>query len=353
MTPEEFERHIAKIHHLLEGQGTSVQWNAHIPDPDNPTQKRQVDVLIDRDGSRTLVECRFHSRAQDVKWIEELFGRRVSLQAETLIAVSSSGFTEGAIRKASKMGVILRDYRNLTGQEILDWGKKTKVILEYIKFERAEINLLTEIFLVRPVVNRWTLFQNEKGKQWPVENIFRQLAGLLKERPEKEGTVGYEIFPANLYVGGIKIPEMFVRAQFRVLNMPVDLPTVQIYGEPAADLEGNDMIIEKEEKSDMGLYRTPSGSFIIADISTIKVVDSAFFQAFLFDLGENPPGVKGVRIVGRSEPSVHRLPLSVKVIPKNSHLHYVLSRGLDPIATEITDSKEGCTDQKGKRSARK
>jgi hypothetical protein len=39
-----------------------------------------------------MVECRQHQSPQDVQWIEELIGRRVSLPADSAIAVSSSGF---------------------------------------------------------------------------------------------------------------------------------------------------------------------------------------------------------------------------------------------------------------------
>jgi hypothetical protein len=94
-----------------------VTWNNHIPDPDNPAQPRQIDVTIKRDGALTLVECRQHKSKQNVKWIEELMGRRISLGAQGVIAVSSSGFTAGAVNKAKKQGIILRDLQQLTEQQ--------------------------------------------------------------------------------------------------------------------------------------------------------------------------------------------------------------------------------------------
>jgi len=108
MTPEEFEQKIAWIESLLKRDGARVRWNHKIPDPDNPEQKRQIDVTIQRGNKLTLVECRYHSKSQDVKWVEELYGRRVSLNAYSVIAVSASGFTKGAIKKAEKLGVVLR-----------------------------------------------------------------------------------------------------------------------------------------------------------------------------------------------------------------------------------------------------
>src|SRR5206468_1211682 len=97
---EKFEQQISRIHQLIEQAGSEVTWNDDLPDPDNPSQPRQIDVTIRRDGKLTLVECRIHRERQDVKWIEELIGRRVSLHADAVIAVSFSGFTKGAILKA-------------------------------------------------------------------------------------------------------------------------------------------------------------------------------------------------------------------------------------------------------------
>src|SRR5437764_13291010 len=96
---EQFERRIERIHRLLE-QEAVVTWNDRIPDPDNPNQPRQIDITIRPDGKLGMVECRLHKSRQDVKWIEEIIGRRASLRANAAIAVSASGFTDGARAKA-------------------------------------------------------------------------------------------------------------------------------------------------------------------------------------------------------------------------------------------------------------
>jgi len=129
---DRFERQIHRIHELVEGPDTTVRWNDRIPDPDNPQQARQIDVTIKKDGSLTLVECRFREAVQNVNWIEELIGRRKSLQADAVIAVSVSGFTEGAVIKAKKFGIVLRDVASLTEEEISKWGNKTEISLDYV-----------------------------------------------------------------------------------------------------------------------------------------------------------------------------------------------------------------------------
>src|SRR5438105_6620213 len=136
-----FEQQIHRIHELLEGSGAEVIWNDHIPDPDNPSQPRQVDVSIRRDGKVTFVECRDHASPQDVTWIEELIGRRSSLKADTIIAVSSSGFTGGAVRKAKAFGIILRDIRDLTDLEIKVWGGQIGLTLYFYAYSDLEVTL--------------------------------------------------------------------------------------------------------------------------------------------------------------------------------------------------------------------
>ena len=83
-TPEALERQVHRIHELLERSRDDVTSNDHIPDPDNPTQLRQIDITIRRDGKHdSLLNAGLSRSRQNVKWIEELIGRRQSLLART------------------------------------------------------------------------------------------------------------------------------------------------------------------------------------------------------------------------------------------------------------------------------
>ena len=109
-----FEQQVRRIYELIAESGAEVTWNDHIGDPDNPPRTRQIDVTLRRKGALTLVECRLRKAPQDVQWIECLIGRRISLGAQSVIAVSSSGFTTGALAKARRYGIITRDLQRLT-----------------------------------------------------------------------------------------------------------------------------------------------------------------------------------------------------------------------------------------------
>src|SRR5690242_6846609 len=126
---DNFEIMVSQIATLLEGDKAEVTWNERIVDPDNSSQQRQIDVLVRKDNFITLIECRLHKSPQDVKWIEELIGRQVSLRADAIIAVSSSGFTKGAIAKAKRFGINLRTVDELSSDDIITWCRPIKLSL--------------------------------------------------------------------------------------------------------------------------------------------------------------------------------------------------------------------------------
>jgi hypothetical protein len=139
---DKFEQQISRIHELLEGAYAEVTWNDAIIDPDNPKRFRQIDATIKKAGKLTLIECRIHYKPQNVKWIEELIGRRISLRADHVIGVSSAGFTKGACLKAAKHGIMLRDLRSLTDAEVLQWDRSVEVTLLFYQYSNIEITFL-------------------------------------------------------------------------------------------------------------------------------------------------------------------------------------------------------------------
>lgn len=138
-TSDEFEKRIAELQLLLSESGTIVKWNDKIPDPDNPTQARQIDATVNNGTTTIHVECRIHADKQDVKWIEELYGRKESLGADGLIAVSSSGFTAGAIKKAARFNIALRHLQRITPEDVSEWGEFADVFYEYFAFDSVRI----------------------------------------------------------------------------------------------------------------------------------------------------------------------------------------------------------------------
>lgn len=146
MTSKEFETLTSRIiEHLVES-GAKVILNDRIPDPDNPKQLRQIDITLSRNCLKTHIECRNHKAPQDAKWIEELIGRKISLNASAMMAVSSSGFTAGAILKAERFGVFLHDLTKFSPDQVTTWGNHSIVEFGYFGLHPLQIQLIIPTF---------------------------------------------------------------------------------------------------------------------------------------------------------------------------------------------------------------
>src|SRR5579863_38904 len=166
----DFEKQIARIHLALADVDAEVVWNDHFPDPDNPNQERQIDVSIRRGSHLTVIECRKRKAPQDVTWIEQLYGRRVSLRANLIIGVSASGFSQGAIHKAQSLGVILRDFDSITPEEALRWGEPSTLWTVFYEFrdftiwvDQPAANVSLADAQGRPIIWRTVLLEIAKG----------------------------------------------------------------------------------------------------------------------------------------------------------------------------------------------
>jgi hypothetical protein len=91
--------------------------NATVTSPDFLSDRvtgdpREVDVCVRMSmGSVELVvifECRDRHAIQDVTWIEQLAQKRNDVLAARAVAVSASGFSQNAVRKARFLGIDIR-----------------------------------------------------------------------------------------------------------------------------------------------------------------------------------------------------------------------------------------------------
>lgn len=283
--PEKFEKQIYRIHKLIEQDGSKVIWNDKIPDPDNPSQARQIDISIGRDGNLTLIECRIHEKTQDVKWIEELIGRRLSLRADAVIAVSNSGFTEGAKLKAKEYGIILRDLQGLTEEEIQEWGHSTRIWLTFFEYRDVEIEFVVD---------------KEKGKAPTIDDIVSDLKrtntlyrifegasdGMEKKNPAVQPCrFSCQLKVENLSVCGAHISNVGFRAGVKRIIQDLQVPSVVAYDAPQVKGADRGVLIEKVAFGDFEITQSSNSVFVIADLSPIKCPPNSQFKYITFDFG--------------------------------------------------------------------
>jgi hypothetical protein len=246
---EAFERQIFRIKELLESSSDSVTWNDRLPDPDNPSQLRQIDVTVRSGGKLTIVECRLSKRRQDVKWVEELLGRRQSLGAETIIGVASAGFTVGAQKKADRHGVLLRDLGNMREDEIAGWSSRVCLVLYYYQYSEVTLSVRVSpqaLLTINPKEASREL-ESSGVVQAAFNAAAQQLAPLSLIATEDTGVrkFGVRIQPGeDVRLSGESILEVGLEGKVRLISRRVSCAKVLRYGKPEQSIGEREITVE-------------------------------------------------------------------------------------------------------------
>lgn len=109
----DFELLYHQLYSTLDRSLYTILSPAFIPDQITG-QKREIDVLIeyydpDHHVRRISIECRDRHSIQDVQWIEQLVTKKNDLNIDITIAATTTSFTEPAIKKAEKYGIVLEE----------------------------------------------------------------------------------------------------------------------------------------------------------------------------------------------------------------------------------------------------
>lgn len=284
MSPKEFEQIVSRIFSIMVDSRSEVVWNDKIPDPDNPKQMRQIDISINHDGLKSHIECRHHSAPQDVKWIEELIGRKLSLDASAMIAVSSSGFTEGATKKAEKRGIFLHTLTEHSPEIAHTWGRRSKFEIGYYGFHPLDIQL---VFDELPKASLQEVANAFKVKSDFIETIFNELKYAIN------GNEDIKIFPYDLQVEvdagcmGLfdkSIRKVRIKATTYLMKELVELPTIMIFSQSSHDHQ--DLArVERSEAHNSEMIFAGSRVKIQIDITKILNIESNKVFSGHIDLG--------------------------------------------------------------------
>jgi hypothetical protein len=292
------EQQIERIHQLLEQQGSEVTWNDHLPDPDNPSQPRQIDITIKREGKLTLVECRIHKEKQDVTWIEELIGRRASLNADAVIAVSASGFTDGAIKKAKAFGIILRDLLTLTKEEIAEWGHLTRVWVAFYEFTNVSL-----IFLFDPIhINSISVEEISEYLHRESDQLYGIFEMVAKQINDENPRGHHENFAVRLKSNKLKIVDWPIAgldfsAKFALRRQELKIASVVAYDAPSIRATERSAFVEKVDVGDFEITQSSNNVIVTLDLTPIEIPPNCKFHGVDFDFNRVVT-MHGLEIIG-------------------------------------------------------
>jgi hypothetical protein len=274
---EALERQVSRIYELLMRSDECVTWDDHIPDPDNPEQSRQIDVTIRRGDMLTIIEVRLSRKRQNVKWIEELIGRRQSLGAQAIIGVASAGFTTGAQRKADRFGVILRDLCELTDSEIAGWGQHVSLTLYYYQYSDVTLGIgLSQKSI--PNIDATSL-ESELRSHHLVQAAFNAAATWLGQKKlfslndTSLHRFGVRLQPddASVRICGKRVLELSLEGQVCLVARPISASKTARYGSPTQPAAERHVTVQQFSLGETSIVHDRDRIAIEADLSNEKL----------------------------------------------------------------------------------
>lgn len=296
-----FEHQIRRIYELLERSGAKVTWDDRVPDPDNPSRRRQIDITIRRDGKLTVVECRDRRSRQDVQWIEELYGRRRSLNGDAIIGVSSSGFTTGALKKAKRLGVILRDLRQLTDLEVTSWGWRVALTLYFYQYSDLDLSFCFGHESIPRLDNDVVRSDLTSGPH--VQSLFnaatRHIDSLNLTSEDRTGWVvnfGFRAELAGFELSGEPVLEVQFSGKAQLIAKEV-ISTVVAFGNPSNTTLHREAFVEKFPLGETSIVHYTDRISIFLDLSQVEVPPFCQFRFFRVD-GQEEMDHDALELVG-------------------------------------------------------
>jgi len=229
---------------------------------DDGTQIAEFDIEIEGKVGTTnfkwLIECRDRPTQGPApgSWIEQLVGRRDRFKFDKVIAVSTTGFAEGAKEYAKDAGIEIRTVTEANIDQINDWFLlknmslcKRGVVLEHAtllvdKNEPKERQEALNKILVDNSPESKILMSTETGKRITVATAFALAAsdtkGLYDEIIPQGGAIKVNLhvtypqddshYVVESSLGNIRIREILFQGELTVAVEEIPIMTIKKYG---------------------------------------------------------------------------------------------------------------------------
>lgn len=120
----EFQQVVLRIYAALAGTSATVEESVLLKEK-NSDAEREVDVLVTTTvaghSMKVAVECRDHSKDQDITWVDSLVGKYTNLDVQKVVAVSHTDYSKTAAQKAAQHDIELLTLKEAQGT---DWASK-------------------------------------------------------------------------------------------------------------------------------------------------------------------------------------------------------------------------------------
>jgi hypothetical protein len=214
-----------------------------VTDVDTGT-KREVDISVrqKKGSSETFIaiECRDRGSVQDIQWVEQMITKKESIQADALIAVTSSDFTAPAQVKANKRGVILKKIISDVPEEIKRILNEIIVEFKFVQPKIYKVDIKVPDFFsddldkykysIKGVERQFTF--KEIVSLWNTPNLVRSICGKIDDF-EKGKFVRFEFPTPGSFITDesgsypIKNARFIYELNHKIIKLP--LTSVMLY----------------------------------------------------------------------------------------------------------------------------
>lgn len=279
----DLEQLVSRIHRLIEPEGATVTWNKTLSDPDTG-QLRQIDGVIERGGKRIHVECRDHKGPQNVQWVEELIGRRQSLNADSIIGVSTAGFTKPAVDKAAAHGVILRELSAMTDKEIASWGNYVNISSKFVQLKELKVTLRVPGSQIANITAQPEL-RIPGERLHPVILILDNLTREAHDSffPDRDTRLNAEVNLENLFIDTVPVLgcKVFLRGKLTIKEVAA-IAIWKYDGIGPSALPS--ATVEKIDLGNTELIRSDQSAAMLLDLTCIDIPDGHYLHSWTVDM---------------------------------------------------------------------
>jgi hypothetical protein len=207
----------------------------------------------------------------------------MSLAADSVIAVSASGFTKGALKKAERFGIILRDLHALTDVEILHWGRSVALTLLFYQYSDLELSLVFDSASI-PRLDEDRL--KEELKSYPgLQSLFNAAAEQLDavnllgdERVGQTARFSFHLQLENFCLCGEPVIEVEFAGKAKAIDRDIVCPVVFAYGSPERGVEQRDVVVEQFSLGESVIIHDATRIAIFLDISALDMPSFCQFR---------------------------------------------------------------------------
>jgi hypothetical protein len=193
-----------------------------------------------------------------------------------IIAVSSSGFTSGAIKKSAKYGIILQDMHSLSDEEIQSWSKSAEVSILFYRYDNFRLSLFFNINDASTIDK--DQLQNELLNYHDFRSLFtahlelldsKKLIVIHNRKKNVKFRVNFKIEGFTLC--GFRVLEIQSEGRAFLEEIKLNVPEVLAYGAPLVETSERNVFIQKFNLGETRIIHHDGHISISLDLSKIEI----------------------------------------------------------------------------------